>query len=237
MIWTSSRALLATAALLVGTLIPAAAQTPTRLERQMSRVDLGITGAGEFTGTVHGPILPTGAANYNVVTTQSASKTVGANATLRYVARPYVGLEFNYGFARYTEGYTPSPACFPTSSNVCPNPAATIFQAQTTANEYTLGYLLTPPHPLLGLQPFASAGMGSIEFKPTGGGGEGLPKKARAVYYYNVGLQQALFQSHFGIRVGFRQLFFLAPDFGQNYLTLKQHTSTTQPYAGFYLRF
>lgn len=225
MIWTSSRALLAAAALLAGALGTASAQT-TALERQFSRVDLGITGAGEFTRDVSGPILPTAASNYNTVVTQTASNTVGAIANIRYIARPYVGLEFNYGFARYTEGYSPSP-----------DPLTSIFQIQTTANEYTFGYIITPPHTIFGLQPFASAGAGTTEFKPTAGGGEGEPKQARATYYYNVGLQQDLFQSHFGVRVSFRQIFFMAPDYGQNYLTILKHTSTMQPTAGFYLRF
>ena len=110
MICTASRALLV-AAFLVSALLPAAAQTPTRLERQLSHVDLGISGSGEFTRAVSGPIVPTGAANYNIVTTQTASKTLGALANIRYTPRPWVGLEFNYGWARYTETFSPSPAC------------------------------------------------------------------------------------------------------------------------------
>ncbi len=97
--------------------------------------------------------------------------------------------------------------------------------------------MVTPGHTLFGLQPFASVGAGSIEFKPTPHGGQGAPKQARMAYYYNVGLQQELFESHFGLRAGFRQVFFLAPDFGQNYLTIKQHTITSEPSIGFYFRF
>jgi hypothetical protein len=222
LICTSSRALLAAALLLCSA--AAAAQT-TALDRQLSRVDLGITGAGEFTGTVSGPILPSGAANYNVPTTLTASNTFGAIGNIRYIAHPYVGLEFTYAWARYTETYTPGPSLVGS------------FPVQTTANEYSLGYVITPPHLILGLQPFAAAGLGSTEFKPTAGGGEGESKQARASYYYNVGVQQSLFGSNFGVRVAFRQTFFLAPDFGQNYLTILKHTSTIQPNAGFYLRF
>jgi hypothetical protein len=227
LIRTSSRAPLATAALLACALGTAAAQnTTTPLQRQLSRLSLGISGAGEFTRSVSGPILPTGASNYNTPVTQTASNTVGAIANIRYIARPYVGLEFNYGFARYTEGYSPSP-----------DPFIGFFQIQTTANEYSLGYIITPPLQFFGLQPFASAGAGTTEFKPTGGGGEGEPKQARASYYYNVGLQKQLFDSNFGLRVSFRQVFFMAPDYGQNYLTILKHTTTYQPTAGFFLRF
>jgi hypothetical protein len=233
---TASRALLATAALLVFALGSAAAQT-TKLERQLSHVDLGVSGSGQFTRDVSGKVIPTGASNCyltpppntgpcTTVLTQSASNTLGALATLRYIAKPLVGLEFNYGWARYTEGYSPSPVA-----------GLSLFQIQTTYNETTLGYVITPAHTLFGLQPFASAGLGSINFKPTGGGGQGVPNRARAAYYYNVGLQREFPNSHFGIRASFRQVFFIAPDFGQNFLDIKQHTIATQPTAGFYLRF
>jgi hypothetical protein len=224
LIRTASRALLAAAISLACALGTASAQT-TPLARQLSRVDLGISGSGEFTRDVSGRILPTGAANYNVPITQTASNTLGALLNIRYIAKPYVGLEFNYGWARYTEGYSPAPN------------GASIFQVQTTYNEYTLGYIVTPPHPIFGLQPFVSAGMGSIEFKPTAGGGAQLPVQARAAYYYNAGVQQEFVNSHFGLRASFRQVFYLAPDYGQNYLTIKQHTIATQPTAGFFLRF
>jgi hypothetical protein len=218
-----SRALLATATLLISFSGIAAAQT-TPLSRQLSRVDLGISGAGALNKTVSGPIIPTGAPNFGTVMTQFGSNTFGALANVRYIAKPYVGVEFNYGWARYTENYSPGPT-------------GGLFQVQTTANEYSFGWIVTPPHPIFGLQPFASAGAGSTEFKPTGGGGEGEPKQARATYYYNVGVQQEFSDSHFGLRVSFRQNFFLAPDYGQNYLTIKQHTTTIQPTAGFFLRF
>ena len=219
-----SRALLATATLLLSVTGIAAAQT-TALSRQMSRIDFGISAAGEFTNTVSGPIVPTGAANAGVPTSQYASNTVGALVNLRYVAKPYVGIEFNYGWARYTENYSPAPD------------GSSLFQIQTTANEYSFGYLVTPPHPVFGFQPFASAGAGTTQFKPTGGGGNGAPHQFRATYYYNVGVQKELFDSNFGVRASFRENFYLAPDFGQNYLTILKHATTLQPTFGFYLRF
>ncbi len=100
----------------------------------------------------------------------------------------------------------------------------------------SFGYLITPPHPIFGFQPFASAGAGTTDFKPTAGGGEGAPHQFRATYYYNVGLQKDVL-SNFGVRASFRENFFLAPDFGQNYLTIKRRTTTLQPTIGFYLRF
>jgi hypothetical protein len=233
LICTASRALLA-AALFVCALGTAAAQQTSGIDQQLAHVEFGISGAGALNRSVSGPILPTGAPNYNVDTTQKLSNTFGVLGNIRYTPRPYFGLEFNYGWARYTNTFTPSP--FSPQPGQPPVPGS-FFPVQVTANEYSLGYVITPPHQIFGLQPFISAGAGSTEFKPTGGGGESLPKQARATYYYNVGLQQTFNDSHFGFRVAFRQNFFLAPDFGQNYLTILQHTSTIQPNAGFFLRF
>jgi len=191
----------------------------TPLQKQLNRFDLAITGVGEFNTTVKGPIQRN-AANSGQTVTQYASNTFGALGTLRYIARPYIGLELNYGYARYTENYTTSP-----------------YQIQTKATEYTLGYVVTPRRTLLGLKPFVAAGAGSIAFKPTPKGGQGAPEQARAVYYYHLGVQQDYLDGHFGLRAGFRQIFYLDPDFGQNYLTILKHASTYEPQVGFYLRY
>ena len=192
---------------------------PTALDKQLSRIDLGVQGVGMFNKTVQGPIIPTSAPNAGRSVGDAPSNTLGALVTLRYVVKPYFGLEGNYGYARYTQNYS------------------NIGGVQSQANEYTLGYLLTPAHTIFDFQPFISAGAGSIGFRPTPRGGQGLKIQARAVYYYSVGLQKEYFSEHFGLRAGFRQLFFLAPDFGQNYLTIKQRTFTTEPSVGFYLKF
>jgi len=89
---------------------------------------------------------------------------------------------------------------------------------------------------LLGLHPFASVGAGTTQFKPTPHGGEGLTSQARMTYYYSLGVQKDI-SPHFGLRASYRQTFYLAPDFGQNYLTIKQRTSSYEPGIGFYLRF
>lgn len=194
----------------------------TPLDKQLSRIDLGISATGEFTRTVSGVVTSAGAPNLGQVISEDASRTVGGNFNLRYVAKPFVGFEFNYGYARYTENFTYPP---PTLG------------AQTGVNEYTFGYLVTPGHQIHGLQPYVSVGAGSTEFKPTKNGGLGLRPQARMTYYYSVGLQQDVFGPHLGIRAGFRQKFLLAPDFGQNYFTIKQHTFTSEPMVGVYVRF
>ncbi len=195
----------------------ARAQAPVSfLDRQLSRVDLALSGVGEITSAVSGT-------NYlKVPITLKVSTTVSPLVTLRYIKSPYVGLELNYGFARYTENFSPS--------------STIIGGAQTKATEYTLGYVVHPRQ-IFGIKPFVAAGAGTIAFKPTVLGGQGLPEQARAAYFYALGVEDTVFSPHFGVRVQVRQVFFKAPDFGQNYLTINQHTNTLEPGFGFFLRF
>jgi hypothetical protein len=210
---------------------------PSAFEKQLHKIDLSVNGVGIYNRSVSGTVLPTncqtanpivpGPADCGYALTQFGSNTAGAIVSLHYVAKPYFGLEFNYGYARYTENY--QGAAIPVALD------SANFQVQTKVNEYTFGYIATPPHPVFGFQPFVSVGFGTTGFKPTAGGGQELPEKARATYYYSAGLQKDY--GHFGLRAGFREVFFLAPDFGQNYLTIVQHTTTYEPFAGFYFRY
>jgi hypothetical protein len=216
---------------------------PTPFEKQVDKVDLSISGVGIFNTKVSGIVPPgttcattggtptgPGAADSGCSLTQYGSNTLGALVSIRYPVKPYFGLEFNYGYARYTENFEgPGVTLFQP-------PNTTDFQVQTKVSEYTFGYLIEPPHQLFGLQPWISAGAGPQAFKPTAGGGQELPEKARMTYYYSLGLQKD-YNHHLGVRVGFRELFFLDPDFGQNYLTIVKHATTYEPMAGFYLRY
>ncbi|MEO6817413.1 MAG: hypothetical protein ABI177_12010, partial [Edaphobacter sp.] len=147
----------------------AKAQSPA-LAKQLSRLDFGVSGLGEFnssgTGTV---IVNTQPTTVNLKT----SNTLGALVTLRYIKSPLVGFEGNYGYARYTENFTPFGS-------------QTTAGVQTNATEYTLGYVAHAPT-LVGVHPFASVGLGTIAFRPTPYGGQALNEQARAAYYYSLG--------------------------------------------------
>jgi hypothetical protein len=219
------RKVLLIAAASVLTFSAAVAQEPvTPLDKQLSRIDFAINGAGLFNKTVSGPLIRTDVINSGSILTNSPSNTVGALVTLRYVAKPFFGLEFNYSYARYTQNFSPVTGLAP----------AIGVQAQT--NEYTIGYLVTPKRTVFGYEPFVSAGAGTMEFKPTAGGGLNLNPQARATYYYSAGLQKQYFD-HIGFRAAIRENFFLAPDFGQNFLTIKQRTTSISPTFGFYIKF
>jgi hypothetical protein len=191
----------------------AQAQVVTAFDRQLSRLDLAVSGAGYFNTKTSGT-------NYLGQTlVDDPGNTLGAIVTLRYVAKPYVGFEFNYGYARFNQNYS------------------SIGGVQSNANEYTLGYVAHPGFSVFGLQPFGAIGAGSVANKPTPGGGQGLQEQARAAYYYAIGVDDMAFGPHFGIRGQFRQIISLAPDYGQNYLTIKQRTITSEPAIGVFLKF
>jgi len=193
------------------------------LDRQLSRIDLGVIGVGVFNQASNGFATVNGTPNTAV--NLSPGNTAGAVVTLRYIASPFVGFEFNYGYARYTDTFTPF-GVLGTSAGV-----------QQNAGEYTFGYVAHTRKQHFGVNPFASAGLGTIVFRPTPGGGEALPEQARAAYYFSVGAETTVLSPHFGIRAQYRQLFFKAPDFETNYLTIQQRTTTYEPGLGFFLRF
>lgn len=193
----------------------AQAQTETPLDRVLSRFDLGINGAGHFTKDVSGT-------NYLGVTVdQKTSNTFGALVELRYTKSPWIGAQINYSYARYTQNFS----------------QYIIGGAQNNASEYSVGYVAHPPHPFYGLQPFFGVGGGVTVFHPTAGGGQGLPQQGAGTFYYALGVERSVISPHFGLRAQFRQSFFLAPDFYQNYLTTQQRSYTLQPAFGFYLRY
>ena len=204
------------------------AQTP--LQRLLDHFDFGLSAAGVLNTSVSGKTQNTS------VTTQpslniSPSNTVGVLATLRAQRSPYVGAEFNFSYSRFADTYTFTP-----NSGTPGSQSPADFRAQSTVNEFTLGYVAKPPHPVFGAQPFVGGGAGTIEFKPTKNGGDNLPVQARAAYYYHVGIDKPIL-TDLGLRVGVRQAFYLAPDFGQNYLKVKKFASTFEPTIGIYYHF
>jgi len=196
------------------------------LDRQLSRIDFSVSAVGvlnrDSSGTAIVETVPT-------TVDLHPGNTVGALVTVRYTKSPFIGAELNYGYARYTDTFTP----FGTLST----PALTSTGgAQQDASEYTVGYV-AHPRQIFGVKPFAAAGAGTIVFRPTAGGGEGFINQARADYYYAIGAEQSFLSPHFGVRVQIRQVFFKAPDFETNFLTINQRTSTIEPGIGFYLHF
>ena len=199
------------------------------LDRILSRIDFGVSGAGQFTTNTSG----TGENGQPVAL--SPSNTLGVLIQLRYIKSPFIGGEFNVAYARYTQNYNYTAVLLGPGSTQVLTPQ--ILAVQNNALEATFGYVVHTPRLYYGVQPFASVGAGTIDFRPTKNGGEGTTSQARAAYYYNVGAETTAFSPHFGLRVSFRQLFANAPDFQETYLRDHKHAVTSEPTAGFFLRF
>jgi opacity protein-like surface antigen len=193
------------------------------LNKQLSRIDFAVSGIGSFTKGVSGT-------NYqNIKLTQDGSNTLGALITLRYTKSPYIGAEFNYTYARYTQN-------FDNTTNAQVPTQYFTGGVQTNASEYSVGYVAHPRREFFTTKPFIGGGAGSTAFRPTPGGGQGLKSQARMTYYYAVGVERDVTE-HFALRAQIRQTFFKAPDFGQNYLTIQKQTWTFEPGFGFVLHF
>jgi hypothetical protein len=203
------------------------AQNPvTAADRFFGRIDLGVSAEGQFTPSSSGiTYLPQ-------MIYQTPSSTAGALIELRYIKSPLMGFNLTYSQARYTENFA--------VTDVTGTPAGQApynISIQSKVAEYSLGYVAHGPR-IFGVKPFAGGGVGALEFKPTAGGGLGAPPEERVLFYYTVGVEDELFGSdHFGFRAQFRQSFFGAPDFNENYLATGARSISTQPSVGFYLRF
>jgi hypothetical protein len=197
----------------------------TPFQKQMNRIDFAVSITGILSTSVSGIEQRDAGTTHNNLLI-SPSNTVGELFTLRYVAKPLLGYEFNFSNTRYTQNYTFTPPLIPNL----------LRSAQAGVHEITLGYVAHTPK-IFGVQPYLGAGGGTIQFKPTPNGGEGLPFQYRAVYYYNFGVEDTFPSSNFGVRLGFRQLIYLAPDFQTNYLTITRRTRSSEPTFGFFLRF
>jgi hypothetical protein len=199
-------------------------QNPT-LDHQLSRIDLGVVASGIFNKDSSGTAI---ADAQSTLVNLHPGNTVGPLITIRYTVSPLVGFEFNYGYARYTDSFTPCGS-ITTPPSIC--------GIQQNGAEYTLGYVAHSRKQYFGVTPFVALGLGTTDFRPTPGGGLGYLPQARATYYYSIGAETTVLSPHFGVRAQFRQAFFKAPDFETNYLTIQQHTSTIEPGFGFFLRF
>ena len=203
----------------------------TPLQRQLSHIDFGIAGMGDFTKSTSGANDLNG---YSL--TDAPGSTLGAIATIRYTKSPYVGFEFNYTYNRFVQNFSGTQLNAPVPPATTSTPAAYTLGIQTTVSEFSGGYVAHTPK-IFGIGTFVAVGAGSTEFRPTRGGGQSFLAQARATYYYNAGVETQIPNSHFGVRLGLRQAFFLAPDFETNYLRNLQRTYTIEPNFGFYIHF
>src|SRR5271156_1967948 len=89
---------------IAGSTVKAQTSQNPGLDRQLSRIDLAVTALGIFNSASNGTAVVNGVpTRVNL----SPGNTAGALVTFRYTAAPFVGFEFNYGYSRYTDTFTP----------------------------------------------------------------------------------------------------------------------------------
>lgn len=200
------------------------------IKKLFAHDDVALSGS-YVVGTSVTAIPPNSAAAIPV--TEKPSTSAAIMVTGRYTHSRFIGFEANYSFTSLDEDFSiknprgGSPAMVPYPK--------LIGGAQSTMEELSLGYIAHAPT-VFGVVPFVGAGIGVISFEPTPYGGQSLPPQARMEYYGTIGADAA-FTPHFGVRAQMRDLFYMAPDYGQNYLTTYKHTMTFEPTIGFYYHF
>jgi hypothetical protein len=200
-------------------------QPVTWVDKQLARTDLAILGVGEFSKTTSGN-------NYlNQNVNLKPSNTLGYMGTIRYSKSTWVGGEFNFQNVRYTDNFTITNTA---TSSAGSTPLTT--GIQTNVIELSVGYLVHAQKTYFGVTPFASVGAGAMDFRPTPGGGQSLPHEGVKSFYWSAG-GESFVSTHFGLRAGVRQAFYLAPDFFQNFFRNNEHSYTFQPYAGVFVKF
>lgn len=171
-------------------------------------------GAANFQSTVSGQ---------NV--TDNPTYSGGYLLNYRFHFNNWGAVEVNYDHTRYTQFY---------SNGVGQITSFT----QANAKELTMAFVVQFWSRFNGrLQPFAEAGTGGMFWSPVAAGSVSGPfNQNRAVLLYGAGFDWKAF-GHFGLRVGYRGLFFTAPDFNVNGQFTNSRAQMREPYAGITYRF
>jgi hypothetical protein len=152
--------------------------------------------------------------------TQKPSKSGGGLISFRQsFLKPWLGYEVNYSYTRFSEEF-----------NLLP------FSVQDNVHEATAAALLQGPN-FGSLRPFGAVGGGALLFLPTSVGGQRYNQQFRKTFLYELGVNYALFSSHFGLRAEYRGLIYDTPNFNQPALTAGGMRQTSEPAVGIYIRF
>ena len=164
-------------------------------------------------------------------TTVGQSFDAGFLANIREHPVSWAGIEFDYGYQKYTEHYRFSPA------------SPLVGYQPIQQHEATAGYVFHIKTPWV--QPFVVLGGGGVYFKssrvqPPNGSGldNAIGDQWRGTYMANVGFDLTSKRAkNFGIRVEEHSLFYKAPDFYQANLRSNAWVHQAMPAAGFFYRF
>lgn len=174
---------------------------------KIHNADVGINAVSPFTKT-----LTSDSAN-----TQKTTDTTGFVFSFREHPVAWAGVEFNYGYSKYSQRYT--------------TPIGTA-SVKSYNHEATAAYLFHPH--FRKLQPFLGVGGGAIDFQPQGNSG---PNQWRGAGLLEAGLDLPTSNPHLGFRVQGRSLFYRAPNFNSPLISSRSWVATVEPSAGVYFRF
>lgn len=157
--------------------------------------------------------------------TDSPTYSAGYLLNYRFHFNSWGAVEVNYAHTRYTQFYSGGTGIINswTQANAKEATMAFVFQFWSRFNGR--------------LQPFAEGGIGGLSWSPVSDGSVGGPfSQSRPALLYGGGFDWKAF-GHFGLRVGYRGLFFTAPDFNVNGQFTNARTQMKEPYAGITYRF
>ncbi|HEX5424196.1 MAG TPA: outer membrane beta-barrel protein [Candidatus Acidoferrales bacterium] len=157
--------------------------------------------------------------------TDSPTYSAGYLLNYRFHFNDWAAVEVNYAHTRYTQFYSGGTGIINswTQANAKEASMAFVFQFWSRFNGR--------------LQPFVEGGIGGLSWSPVSDGSVGGPfSQNRPALLYGGGFDWKAF-GHFGLRLGYRGLFFTAPDFNVNGQFTNARTQMKEPYAGITYRF
>jgi hypothetical protein len=157
--------------------------------------------------------------------TDSPTYSGGYLVDYRFHFNSWGAVEVNYDHTRYTQFYSGSTGIISSWS-------------QADTKELTMAFVVHFWSRYNGrLRPFAEGGTGGILWSPVLNGSVGGPySQSRPVLLCGGGFDWKAF-GRFGLRLGFRDLFFTAPDFNVNGQFTNARAQMREPYAGITYRF
>jgi hypothetical protein len=170
--------------------------------------DVSVSAFGQSTASVSG----------NGVT-DDPTESIGGQVAFRHSYHWWLGFEGSYDYTRFSEHYS--------------NPRYAI---QHNTHEVAASYLVSGTS-FLGFRPFALGGVSALVYSPSLNGGQNAPWQGEPALNFGVGINRALFTSHFGLRVQYRGVYAKAPDFHDAALDADKFRLTSEPMAGIYLHF
>ncbi len=177
---------------------------------KLHQADVAVGGTGQFTTSLTD--------QSNLLPHESTTNSAGFLLTLRDHPASFAGVEFNYGYSKFSERFTAF-----TGARIASLPAS--------VHEASGAYLFHRNYKKF--QPFIGVGGGSLFFNPL----QGRLSQTRGAGLFEIGADVPTSNPHLGFRVQARSLNYRAPNYNQPGLSSSRWVSTNEPSASVYLSF